>query len=232
MTQHLHGSDAAAIAAELQQLSASGVGPDALAHMLRLLASKGAVSQESGDRIELVWSGPEVESAGTRDTGVVVRELFAEARHSVLVAGFAVSQGRHVFKVLAERLDGDAGLVVRMFLNVARPFHDARSEAEILREFADDFRRQEWPGHRVPQVFYDPRALAQVSGPKASLHAKCIVVDDEQALVTSANFTEAAQERNIEAGVLVRDPMFARALRAQFESLVARGLLKSVPGLG
>nr|MBK7069634.1 phospholipase [Deltaproteobacteria bacterium] len=29
-------------------------------------------------------------------------------------------------------------------------------------------------------------------GPRAVLHAKCIVVDGERALVTCANFTEAA----------------------------------------
>ncbi len=38
--------------------------------------------------------------------------------------------------------------------------------------------------------------------------------------------------RNIEAGVLITDPIFSRSLRAQFETLVARGVLKSVPGLG
>jgi hypothetical protein len=47
----------------------------------------------------------------------------------------------------------------------------------------------------------------------------------------SANFTEAAQERNIEAGILVGDPAFARALRDQFESLVEARQLLRVPGL-
>src|SRR5439155_23994228 len=121
LKHYLPAPEAAAVAAELQHLAASGVGPEPLAHMLRLLGEERSEQQRAGDRVELVWSGPEVESAGTRDTGVVVRELFAEARHSVLVAGFAVWQGKRVFKVLADRMDADAGLVVRMFLNVARP---------------------------------------------------------------------------------------------------------------
>ena len=50
-------------------------------------------------------------------------------------------------------------------------------------------------------------------------------------IVSSATFTEAAQERNIEAGVLVNDPAFARALRDQFESLAEAGLLVRLPGL-
>jgi phosphatidylserine/phosphatidylglycerophosphate/cardiolipin synthase-like enzyme len=54
-------------------------------------------------------------------------------------------------------------------------------------------------------------------------------VDDCRAFVSSANFTEAAQEHNIEAGVLIVDPAFARALRDQFESLVAEKHLTRVP---
>jgi hypothetical protein len=47
----------------------------------------------------------------------------------------------------------------------------------------------------------------------------------------SANFTEAAHERNIEAGVLIADPVAARGMRAQFETLVAKNILRRVPGI-
>ena len=50
----------------------------------------------------------------------------------------------------------------------------------------------------------------------------------EYTLITSANFTEAAQVRNIEAGVLVRNEFLAKSLREQFESLVRSGGLVSV----
>jgi phosphatidylserine/phosphatidylglycerophosphate/cardiolipin synthase-like enzyme len=56
-------------------------------------------------------------------------------------------------------------------------------------------------------------------------------VDEERLFVTSANFTEAAHERNIEAGVLIADPVAAKAMRSQFESLVDRKILRRVPGL-
>ena len=49
--------------------------------------------------------------------------------------------------------------------------------------------------------------------------------------MTSANFTEAAQERNIEVGALLSDASFARALVRQIDALVARGALSRVPGL-
>ena len=64
-----------------------------------------------------------------------------------------------------------------------------------------------------------------------SWHAKCVVVDDDVAFVTSANFTEWAQQRNVEAGVLVRNSHFARQLRAQFDGLVQAKAVRRVPGL-
>jgi phosphatidylserine/phosphatidylglycerophosphate/cardiolipin synthase-like enzyme len=150
----------------------------------------------------------------------------------VLVAGFAIWQGKRVFERLAANMDANPALVVRIFTNIARPNRDIRSDAELLREFADEFRRDQWPGERLPLVYYDPRALAAGPGPGACLHAKCLIVDDERALVTSANLTQAALDRNIEAGILVEDPAFAERLRAQFDALVACRQLLTVPGLG
>jgi phosphatidylserine/phosphatidylglycerophosphate/cardiolipin synthase-like enzyme len=185
-------------------------------------------------RPELVWTGPETPGAGSRDTSVVVEELFGGAERSVLVATYAIYQGAQVFSVLAQRMQALPDLSVRVFVNIPRPAACPPnvSEAQVVRSFTDRFVAQDWPpGVRLPELFYDPRALSAEPGPKACLHAKCIVVDDRRAFITSANFTEAAQERNIESGVLVNDAHVARALRDQFESLVTAGLLKHAPGL-
>jgi len=54
-------------------------------------------------------------------------------------------------------------------------------------------------------------------------------VDDKRSFVTSANLTEAAQSRNIEAGALLHDPAFAKNLRLQFEALINRKLVLPIP---
>jgi phosphatidylserine/phosphatidylglycerophosphate/cardiolipin synthase-like enzyme len=64
---------------------------------------------------------------------------------------------------------------------------------------------------------------------RASLHAKCVVVDEQMAFVSSANFTEAAQERNIEVGVLVRSQVLSTQIARHFDALVAAGLVSSLP---
>jgi len=216
------------VAAELQRLAGLGM---AAAHVREVLAA--LEGQERAPEATLVWSGPEEGGTASRDTSVVVRELFAGAQRSVLVAGFAVYQGKSVFKVLAERMDSAPALSVTMFLNVERGQQDTSSAAEILKGFAERFQTREWPGRRLPAVYHDPRALEPIERgrKRSSLHAKCVLVDDQRALVTSANFTEAAQERNIEAGVLVESPSFTAALRSQFDGLVVAGGLTRVPGL-
>ncbi len=70
----------------------------------------------------------------------------------------------------------------------------------------------------LPAIHYDPESRKH-GAKRATLHAKCVVVDRRWAFVTSANFTEAAQERNIEAGVLLDHPRLAEALAGQFEAL-------------
>jgi phosphatidylserine/phosphatidylglycerophosphate/cardiolipin synthase-like enzyme len=116
-----------------------------------------------------------------------------------------------------------------MFLDVRRPDCDSSSEAEIVRRFAARFREKDWPGTRMPELYYDPRSTDLDPSRRASLHAKCIVVDETQSFVSSANFTEAAQLRNIEVGLLVRSPALSRQLIQHFETLAAESLLRPIP---
>ena len=231
-----HVSDhlAEKILAELHDLSASGMAPRHIAHMLRLLARERGAAQAIADRVELVWSGTEVTAGGSRDTAVVVQELFREARESVLVASYALdtgNKGKALFETLAGRMDAEPDLRVRLFVNVQRGYRDETPDVVLLREFADGFRQDLWPGDRLPDVFYDPLSLITDGKTRACLHAKCIVIDEKRALITSANFTEAAHVRNIEAGTVITDTILARALRAQFNTLVDHGALLPVPGL-
>jgi phosphatidylserine/phosphatidylglycerophosphate/cardiolipin synthase-like enzyme len=90
---------------------------------------------------------------------------------------------------------------------------------------------QEWPGSRLPDVHYDPRSLDPEAPKRSSLHAKCVVVDESVAFISSANFTEAAQVRNIEVGVLIRSVPFARQLAAHFIGLADQHVLERLPGI-
>jgi phosphatidylserine/phosphatidylglycerophosphate/cardiolipin synthase-like enzyme len=116
---------------------------------------------------------------------------------------------------------------VRLFLNVKRPFGDTSTDGELIAAFAYRFRTEHWPADRaLPEIYFDPRSLATEAKQRAVLHAKCVIVDGRTAFVSSANFTEAAQERNIEVGFLVRSQIVAERLIAFFDGLISTGAVK------
>jgi phosphatidylserine/phosphatidylglycerophosphate/cardiolipin synthase-like enzyme len=210
--------EAGAVTDELQRLADDGLAPRHLAYVLGALAEERAAAQQLSDRVELVCSPPELDHVDARDTAVVVQDLFRRAKHDVLVATFAIDAGAKaeaIFGELAARMDAEPGLRVRLFLNVHRVQGDERPSAQLVWEFAIRFREKIWPGQRLPEVFYDPRSV-ELDGPKrAVLHAKVVVVDGRWTLITSANFTEAAQERNIEVGLLMVSTNLARRVAEQ-----------------
>jgi len=196
--------------------------------MLSLIADGRVSSQSGGDCVDLVWTGPESPEVASRDTGVVVRELFTAATQHVLVGGYAVYQGKEIFRTLAERMDACPELRVEMFLDIQRGYGDTTIAEDLVRRFANRFKKTEWSGRRMPDVYYYPRALELDSRKKAALHAKCVVIDRSVAFVSSANFTEAAQNRNIEVGALIRLPSYAKRLVHHFQVLATEGQFQRV----
>ncbi len=104
----------------------------------------------------------------------------------------------------------------------------ATGERLTAQSFAADFRKQHWPGQRQPEIWHDPRQFEQAQSGGGVLHAKTVIVDRKVAYITSANFTGAAQIRNIEAGVLPRQPRIATRLHAYFTGLIATNVLRRV----
>jgi len=214
-------------AAELTTLAGQGMSADQLAATLDFVVGDREQRRADAETIELVTSGPEGPGIANRDTSVVLRGLFAQAESSVLVAGYAVYQGQRVFQALADRMKQLPSLRVRMFLDIQRPYGDTTVASLLVRRFAERFRAEQWPPDRpLPDVYYDPRSLDVDMERRACLHAKCVVVDGQHVYVSSANFTEAAQERNIEVGLLARSRRLAEQLTTHFDALLDAQVLE------
>ena len=179
-------------------------------------------------RPDLVWSGPEVQGLHARDTRRVYEELLGSARRTVWASTYAFFDGPKAFEVLARRMDTTPELSATLLLNIQRKRGDTTVADHLIRKFADRFWGVDWPGSSRPRVFYDPRAL-ELDGPAGVLHAKAVVVDDEAVFVTSANLTEAALDRNIELGLVVRDQALAASVSGHFRVLIERGVLRPLP---
>ncbi len=188
--------------------------------------AQGREGQSDRGLFDLVLLGPEVPGMPTSDTAATVQTLIEGAQREVLLVGYAVHNGKRLFKRLAERMESVPELRVVFCLDIARKPADTSLESENVRRFAREFATKHWPGKRLPEVLYDPRALAEKWEDRASLHAKCVIVDRSVALVTSANFTEAAQKKNIEVGVLIRHEISVGRLVGYFSGLRNAGLLR------
>jgi len=219
-----NGEDARQLLALLEELDRLGISGQAAAVWLRTV-QRALVRTRKPD---LVWSGPEVPGLHARDTRRVYEELLGSAQHSIWASTYAFFDGPRAFEILARRMDATPALRVTLLLNIQRKRGDTTVSEQLVRRFAEHFWRTDWPGSSRPKVFYDPRAL-DTDGPGGVLHAKAVVADDEAIFITSANLTEAALDRNIELGVLIRDPAVALTVVGYFQNLVNHDLLKPLP---
>jgi len=235
--------NANAIADALHELHDLGMSARGAAAALRAVARVAARQRKP----DLVLSGLQMPGIYARDTRMVFDELLSSAERSVWLSSFVYHNGPKVFETLAQRMQERSELSVNLLLNIQRKWGDTTRSEHLVSAFAHTFWSKAWPGQRRPKVYYDPRsvgfedqdspanagAAASVkAGPSASavLHAKAVVVDDEALFITSANLTEAASERNIEMGILLRDRGMALTVVSYFQRMIDTEHLRLLPG--
>ena len=157
--------------------------------------------------IDIVVTGPDSPIAPVRLTSEVVRQLIASANKRVTLVSYAAYQ----VPAIAAALDAVSARGVRVDLILESPEHlDGGGGAAAYAKY----RIYHWPAdHREPR--------------DAKLHAKAIIVDGRDVLLTSANMTNAAYDKNIELGLLCRGGSTALRVQKHFDALIARGVLTS-----
>jgi phosphatidylserine/phosphatidylglycerophosphate/cardiolipin synthase-like enzyme len=218
--------EAPSVVEALNTLHARGLDVLAIAALLRAADRLEARQQ----RPDLVWSGPSAPGVPARDTRQVIEELIRGATSTLWISSYAYFDGPRAFAAIAERMTAEPALGVRLLLNVPRPRGDTSAPDALISRFAHQFWTRDWPGDRRPEVYYAPAALG-IAGLKGVLHAKVVVADEQRLFVTSANLTEAAFDRNIEAGLLVRDAALAKGMVRHFAGLIEHGELARLPVL-
>ena len=215
-----HSSLESVIAA-IRSFKEQGWTSSQIALFLEEIATDRSVRQTIDNVMDIVTTGPEIAGVDNRDTSVIVRDLFTRATTSVLVAGYAIYQGQKVFQTLANRMKESPELSVRIILDIQRGQGDTSTDIGICNRFAERFRKHQWPSNSpLPDIYYDPRSLSPNRESRACMHAKCIIIDQCQVFVSSANFTEAAHLRNIEVGLVIESTNLARRLTDFFSRMI------------
>jgi phosphatidylserine/phosphatidylglycerophosphate/cardiolipin synthase-like enzyme len=174
--------------------------------------------------LDLVISGPEHQSVPTRDTSAVYRELVQSARQEIILASFAIYNGKEIFQPLVERMRECPELKTILYLDIPRSRNDTTLPDQLIASYRQDFVSKQWPSGPLPKLFYHKPSLEVDWRLRASMHAKVIITDRERAFVSSANLTRAAQSKNIEVGTVIESPSLASRLADYFEGLEKSGL--------
>ena len=226
LTTRVPTGSAGGVHAALQGLAADGWRGPQVAVLLREMAAGREREAAITERYQLVLSPPEHDGVDARDTSAVIAGLFQKATTRLLIVTYVLDQEaacEKIFGHLAKRMDDGVGLQVDLVIHIGRPWKNGvlsdATDGEIIGQFAARFRDRLWPGEVLPDVYFDPRGLSEDSTKRATMHAKVVVVDGETAFLTSANFTEAAHDRNIEAGIVAKDRRLAARLERQFRIL-------------
>lgn len=158
---------------------------------------------------ELVATLPEETPGIARPTESVVREMVGSAQNEIILLGYEFTD-RNLLGLLADAAARDVSVVMIC--------DRGRGAAIRVREL--------WPSSTCrPRMFHDrERADAAIY---ASMHAKCLLVDARDLLVTSANFTFHGLHGNIEIGVRIAGAPAAEA-RKVFSHLVENRVLEEL----
>jgi len=150
---------------------------------------------------ELVATLPPETPGIARPTERVVQEMIDGATTEIILLGYELTD-RNLIALMAAAAARGAGVIMIC--------DRGRGAAQRVLEA--------WPSHTVqPRVFHD-RNRAD-GAPHASMHAKCLLIDGKDLLVTSANFTFHGLRGNIEIGVRLGGAPAAEA-RKIFSHLV------------
>lgn len=192
-----------------------GVG---FADILEAVAEGAMVERTSHPTTEVVWTGPRVEGSYLRATRQVLQDIINGAHEELLVVGYWIAghgdqEGiiRDVISLIANAVA--RGVAVTMVLDSGERTY-GNNNRDVLAEL--------WPTQEsLPTLL-----TWDVPGSEKhlKLHAKVLVADRHDSLVTSANLTMHALDRNMELGVRVVGPMVSR-IAHHFELLQSNGTL-------
>jgi cardiolipin synthase len=169
--------------------------------------------------IEMVWTGPLSGASTFRRTDQALLELIQAAQHSIMVVTFAAYKIPNIAAALVTA--AKRGVKIWLILESTEESNGAvtfNAIAAMGTELARAATVYAWP--------MEKRGV-DTKGNRGALHVKCAVVDDEAALISSANLTEHAMNLNMELGLLVRGGELPRSLAVHLRSLIqSRVLMK------
>ncbi len=170
-----------------------------------------SLTTDNAPLTEIVWTGPANNRFPVRRIDQVLYDLVSNAEKRIVLVTFAAHRVRHLCAHLTQAVNRgiDLTLIVES---------EDESEGQLTQDAIEAFRNV--PATRI-HLYYWPleKRGRNLAGRPGKLHMKCAIIDDV-ALIGSANLTDDAFNRNMELGVLLREPTTVVALAEHFQELI------------
>ena len=171
-----------------------------------LAASKTIQLKSKSEKIELVWSGPSTVDNSTRLTEQVICEIIDDSREELFIVSFVAYKIERISNALKAAAKRKVKISFLLEQSVGEGGSVSFSSLAVIKRILPRANFYIWQQN-------DDAVCGAV-------HAKCIVADNKAALISSANLTGAAMDRNIESGVYIKGGNLPRQIASQLESLV------------
>ena len=211
-----NNADLSFLAAEVVRHTPDMMSWDALSWTLQTTYATFQHSQAE-QRIELLWTGPSpANQIPARRIDQALYDLIANAKNEILLVTFAAAK---IERLAAELLKAaQRGVHIRLILEFEQA-SEGQLSYDALKAFPLAL-------ISVAEVYYWPieMRVRNQAGKPGKLHAKLAIVDDT-ALISSANLTDDAFQRNLEVGVMTSNIDLLVATKGYLDCLISEGML-------
>jgi phosphatidylserine/phosphatidylglycerophosphate/cardiolipin synthase-like enzyme len=177
---------------------------------------------QAEQHIELLWSGPSpAEQIPARRIDQALYDLIANAKREILLVTFAAAK---IERLVSELLKANLrGVRIQLILEFEQS-SEGQLSYDAIKAFPADL-------VKAAEIYYWPveKRERNQAGRPGKLHSKLAIADDT-ILVSSANLTDDAFNRNLELGVLVRNPVFLQTTREHIHTLINDGTFRLLKG--
>lgn len=170
----------------LRLLENRSLGRGCLLVSLRVSAAVARRAAERADECALCWTGPPSLDVVERSTDAVVEEMIKSAQDEILIVGYRITDRGEAAGHLADAL--------RRVNQITIVIDD--DEARANRSALDSIFR----GSRKPRIY----TRRKRENAFYKVHAKIMIIDRNDLLVTSANLTHHGLVQNFEMGARIR----------------------------
>lgn len=192
--------------------------PQAVALALLTAGQSEHLHRES-QSVELAWTGPDAGVVAFRRTEQAILQVLDSAQQRITLVSYAVYSIPNIRGALVRA----AQRGVRINVIVETPDRiEGQNEYSTLQALGQDVAN-------CSTVYYWPQEKRRSYGEKFGiLHVKCATADGRWLFLSSANLTEYAFSINMELGMLVTGGSLPDQVEANFDRLIAAGVLEKI----